>query len=206
MLALTLSTMVKVKDDLGNPAMIRSTLLALSSAVLLAGCASTLEELRTADEQNLGICPNVFALEDAARVVEFNGEPMLENVAWSAEITDVRSSCRYVRDRPIRAAVEVDLAVGRGPAAEGDTYEVEYFVAVTRTNRHVIAKETFTKPVRVRGGIASIDLTEEINSILIPRKDNSISGTNFEIAVGFALTRDQILYNRSGKSLKFPEL
>lgn len=185
--------------------MIRRTVSLISTLALLAGCG-TVENIRTADEQNVGLCPNVFALEDASRLVDFAGEPTLENVAWSAEITDVRSTCRYVRDRPIKASVEIDMSVGKGPAAESDVRDIQFFVAVTRTNRAVIAKQVFTKQVRVRGDIASIDLTEEINNVLIPRKDESISGTNFEIAIGFALTRDQILFNRSDVSLKFPEL
>lgn len=178
----------------------------LAAAISLSACANTVADLRDGSRENAGLCPNIFALEDAARVVEFAGEPSLETVAWSAEITNVSTSCRYLEDRPIRANVQINMSVGRGPAAGSDTHELEYFVAVTRRNRDVIAKETFTRPVRIRGDIASVDITEDVRSILIPRRDESISGTNFEIAVGFSVTREQVLYNRSGQSLKFPEL
>ncbi|WP_116391534.1 hypothetical protein [Parvularcula marina] len=197
--------MVIVKDVPEGPAMRCLSLSLISMTALLAGCG-TLDDIRTADEVNVGYCPNTFALEDAASVIEFDGEPSLETIAWSAEIKDVRSNCRYVRDRPIEAVVEVDMSVGKGPAAQGEVHEVSYFVAVMRTNREVIAKEVFTKQVRIRGDIASIDITEDIKNVIIPRRDESISGTNFEIAVGFALTRDQLLYNRRDDSLKFPEL
>ena len=181
-------------------------LLGFSTVFALAACGSTLEKIQYADEQNVGICPNAYVLEDAAEAIDFAGDPALETVAWSAEITDVRTSCRYVEDQPIRARVEIDFAVGKGPAASADTHELSYFVAVTRTNRNGIAKETFVVPVRVKGDVATVDLTEKVENILIPRKDSSISGTNFSIAVGLTLTTDQVLYNRSGKSLKFPEL
>lgn len=178
----------------------------LGAAALLAGCGSTLKNIADSDEQNAGVCPQAFVLEDAERFIEFDGEEELANVAWSGEITNVRSTCRYVDDRPIAATLTIDFAVGRGPAAQGTEHQVNYFVAVTRRDRAVIAKETFILPVRVRGDVATVDLTEELRNIEIPRKDESISGTNFEIAVGFALTSEQVIYNRSGKSLKFPEL
>ena len=185
--------------------MLRLALLALS----LTACASVgeaLEEARLADQANPAPCPNVFVLDEAARLIDFSGEPSLDTVAFTAEVRDVRSACRYAEDRPIRATVEVDLAAGRGPAADGQTFDLTYFVAVTRTNRDLIAKQEFTVPVTFRDGVAVVSFTEDIDEIEIPRKGEQTSGTNFEIAVGLALTREQLLYNRSGRSLKFPEL
>ena len=163
------------------------------------GCSS----LQNANQANPAPCPNVFALNDASKMVEFAGDPALDNVAWSAEIVDVRSSCRYFEEEPIKALVEIDFAVGRGPAATSDVKDINYFVAVTRTNRALITKEEFAVPVRIRDNIATATFTEELSDILIARKGANTSGTNFEIAVGFVLTREQLLYNRSGKSLKF---
>ena len=182
---------------------------ALVPMMVLAGCGSlsdSLEEARANSEGNPAPCPNAFALDEAARMIVFDGEPSLDTVAWSAEVTDVRTSCRYTTDRPIQAQVEVDFAVGRGPAADGETLDVTYFVAVTRRDKDLIAKEEFTVPVTIREGRATTDLTERIREITIPRLNENTSGTNFEIAVGFALSREQLLYNRSGRSLKFPEL
>lgn len=178
----------------------------LLALALLAGCGS-FKEARLADLSNPAPCPNVFVLDDAARRIDFAGEPGLDTVAWSAELLDVRSSCRYAEDSPIRAELEIDIAVGRGPAAAGETVDVTYFVAVTRTNRDLIGKEEFTVPVTIKeGGRAVVTLTEAVNGIVIPRANSNIAGTNFEIAVGFSLDREQLLFNRSGRSLKFPEL
>ena len=180
-----------------------------SASALPAGCSSVgdaLQEARENSGANPAPCPNAFALDEAARMVVFDGEPALSNVAWSAEVTDVRTSCRYTADNPIDAQVEMDFAVGRGPAAEGRTFDVTYFVAVTRRDKDLIAKREFTVPVTVRDGRATAALTERVRDIVIPRLDENTSGTNFEIAVGFALSREQLLYNRSGRSLKFPEL
>ncbi|MBB4657808.1 hypothetical protein [Parvularcula dongshanensis] len=178
----------------------------LLTLLLLAGCSSLRESRRRAEQANPAPCPNVFVLDDAARIIEFDGEPSLDTVAWTGEVRDVRTNCRYVEDTPISAEIEIDFALGRGPAASGYQHELQYFVAVTRTNRDLIEKSEFTLPVTFREGRATVTLTDEVDGIVIPRANADTAGTNFEIAVGFVLTRDQLLYNRSGDSLKFPEL
>ena len=168
---------------------------------LLAGCSAT----DFSDEPNAGPCPKVFVLEEASRFIEFSGdERTLETVAFSGEINDVRASCRYFDALPIRSEIEIDMEIGRGPAAEEAVYELNYFVAVTRTDRDLIAKEEFTVPVRFGRNQRVVALNEKIGRIVIPRLDADTSGGNFEIAVGFALTQRQTVFNRSGTSLKFP--
>jgi hypothetical protein len=39
----------------------------------------------------------------------------------------------------------------------------------------------------------------ELNNIVIPRADESTSGSNFEILVGFEVTPEQLEFNRLGK-------
>lgn len=186
-------------------------LIVIGATVSLAACGSlgdSVKEARANSAANPAPCPNAFALDEAARMIVFDGEPALGTVAWSGEVTDVRTSCRYTTDKPIEAQVEMDFAVGRGPAATGETFDVTYFVAVTRRDKDLIAKREYTVPVTVsaEGGIATVSFTQSVRDITIPRAGPNTSGTNFEIAVGFALSREQLLYNRSGRSLKFPEL
>ena len=174
---------------------------ALFAASVLAGCGSTKE----AKLANPAPCPNVAVLSDAARMVSFNGEKELENVAWSAEIENVSVACRYVADKPIDASIEIALAFGKGPKADGDRHDYAYWVAVTRTNREVITKEEYLVPVRFGDDPVHRE-KHKIDKIVIPRKDDSISGVNFEIVVGLVVTPEEAIYNRSGKSLKFPDL
>ncbi|MEO0879394.1 MAG: hypothetical protein AAFY22_06720 [Pseudomonadota bacterium] len=179
--------------------------LALIAAATF-GCASS-ERQKAAREKNPAPCPNILVLNDAARLIEFAGEEQsLENVAYTAEITNVSLGCRYFADKPIDASIEIDLAFGRGPKADAAEKEFTYFVAVTRRNLEVIEKAEFTIPVKFgkKSNIALIE--QEIDEILIPRANEQTAGSNFEIIVGLALTPAQARYNRSGKSLKFPNL
>ena len=73
------------------------------------------------------------------------------------------------------------------------------------TDRALIEKREFTRTVTLAPGEA-VEFTENIDNIVIPRRNDRTSGTNFEIVVGFVLDKQQMLYNRNGESLKFPEL
>lgn len=172
------------------------------SACALAGCGSS----REARKSNPAPCPNIIVLSDAARAIEFDGEQTLENVAYSAEITNVSLACRYFTDKPINAEIRVDLAFGRGPKGEARQHEFTYFVAVTRRDSEVIAKEEFSIPVKFDAKSDTARVQEKIDKIVIPRANAKTSGTNFEVIVGLSLTREQAVFNRSGQSLKFPDM
>ena len=120
--------------------------------------------------------PEYLVLEEAAKMVEFNGEPALENVAYSGEITNVRTSCRYFGDEPIEATLEVSLAVGKGPQAISNEKTVPYFVAITRKNRDLIAKETFFVPVKFTRNRDVATAKDVVGKIVIPRANENISG------------------------------
>ncbi|MFQ5563975.1 MAG: hypothetical protein ACE5FO_10455 [Parvularculaceae bacterium] len=175
----------------------------IAAALTTAGCSGFSRE---AKKRNPAPCPNILVLSDAARAVEFDGEQTLEDVAYTAEITDVTLACRYFADKPIAAEVSVDLAFGRGPRAGSREHEYKYFVAVTRRDSEVIVKEEYTIPVKFDRDRDTARVREKIDKIIIPRASEKTSGTNFEIIVGLSLTADQVIFNRSGKSLKFPGL
>lgn len=152
--------------------------------------------------QNVGPCPVAASLYEASRLVEVGEVERHENVAFTGSIEGVRSFCRYVDKNPITMELEIDFALGRGPQAEGDSKTYQYFVAVTRRDRLVIAKETFPLQVDFRRGAQVVRVTEKVGGIVIPRATETVSGTNFEVIVGFELTPDQLAFNRAGKRFR----
>ncbi|MEL6363781.1 MAG: hypothetical protein AAFR11_02945 [Pseudomonadota bacterium] len=181
----------------------KACVITLLAASVLSACAGAFSQ--GARDRNPGPCPAAIILDDASRLVEFEGEPAPEAIAYTAEMIAIRTTCRYFDDVPIRARVQVEMALGRGPAGEARRRDFPYFVAVTRTDRELIGKREFTRSVSLAKGDAKVVIVD-IDNIVIPRAGRATSGTNFEIVVGFALTREQTIYNRTGKSLKFPEL
>jgi len=176
----------------------------IAAVTATGGCSSYFSP--DAKKSNPAPCPNVLVLEDAARLLEFDGEETLENVAYTGEITSVEIGCRYLDDKPIDAEIAVDMAFGKGPkGSDGEKY-FKYFVAVTRTDVEVIARQEFVVPITFNEKRIIVVTEEDIDKITIPRRDEEVSGANFEIIVGFVLTPQQAIFNRSGKSLKFPDL
>jgi len=172
----------------------------------LAGCRSTQDALQIGEaaERNPGPCPRAFALFDASRIVEIRGDgtESFNNVGFTGEINSVRSLCRYFADRPINGDLTIDFALGRGPAATEATATYEYFVAVTRKNIDVIEKQVFPLNVTFPAGVDRVQITEEIDRIIIPRANDTTSGENFEIVVGFVVTPEQRAFNNDGKRFR----
>lgn len=176
------------------------------SILALAGCRSTQEVLAIGEaaEANPGPCPRAFALYDASRLVEIRGDgaEKFGNVGFTGEIDNVRSLCRYYGDRPIVADLTLDFSLGRGPAASGDTVTYNYFVAATRKNVDVLEKAVFPLTVTFPPGEDRVRVTETVDEIVFPRANDTTSGENFEIVVGFVVTPEQRAFNADGKRFR----
>ena len=177
-------------------------LVTLFAAALLVGCQSRVADVFDS-RQNAGPCPPVGAVYDVARYVAFadGTDETYPNITYTAEIVDVRMFCRYADKDPLVAQMEIDFAFGKGDAATSDTHAYPYFVAVTRRNGKVLAKEYYSVVADFKGGKLA-GKTESFSRIEIPRLDESIAGSNFEIVVGFDLTPEQLEFNRAGKRFR----
>jgi hypothetical protein len=149
---------------------------------------------------NAGPCPYVKVLYDAARYVEFK-----DNVEGSAavqytgEIQNISSICSYKADQPITVKARILFEMGRGPQARGSAKTYRYWVAVTDRNHAVLDKVVFDLPVSFPAGHDRVFATENVQKIVIPRKNTDVSGANFEVLIGFEVTPQMAQFNRDGK-------
>jgi len=156
-----------------------------------------------ANAPNAGPCPLLGVLYDSSRLVEFKGEgERYANVAYTGEMRGVRGLCRYTGSNPIEMTLDIDMAFGKGPAADRDSRVYRYWVAVTRANMAPIEKHYFDITVNFPGSADRMAGSDTIQKIVIPRANDTISGANFEILVGFELTPEQLAFNRSGKRFR----
>ena len=179
-------------------------ILALSTILLALGACQSNSSIGNAFDTRLnsGTCPPAGAIYNASRIVAFNGEEQFyPNVEYTGEIVDVRLYCRYTGTNPVRAEVEIDFALGKGPAATSNRRDYGYWVAVTRRSGKVLNKEFFTVQGDFSDGPIS-GKTEVIQEIIIPRADESVSAANFEVLIGFDLTEEQITYNKEGRRFR----
>ena len=158
---------------------------------------------RLPGERNVGPCPFVKVLYDAHRYVEFEGGREASSaVGYTGEIEGISADCRYQGDEPISVDMNIGFNMGKGPQAQGDAKSYTYWVAVTRRNQSVLAKEYFTVPVKFAPGQDRVVVNERLSGIVIPRANATTSGSNFEILVGFDVTPQMAEFNRDGKRFR----
>lgn len=182
----------------------RKIALVASAAMLaLTACQSATPFSDTFDARpNAGPCPPAASLYNASRVVKLDGSGMtFDNITYTGEMVDVRLFCRYADADPVRAEIEIDFAFGKGPRGVDTRHDYTYWVAVTRRSGKVLNKEFFTVTADFSDGAVTGE-TEVLQSIRIPRADDTISAANFEIVVGFDLTEEQIQFNKEGRRFR----
>ena len=151
-----------------------------------------------------GPCPYVKVLYDAARYHQFKNDVQTTAAAmWTGEINGIQSECAYTGTDPIQVGMDVSFSLGRGPQAEGQSNVYHYWIAVTERDKTVLAKQEFELPVTFAEGQQKIDVNTRLEGIYIPRKDITISGSNFEVLIGFDMTPKMAEFNREGKHFRY---
>jgi hypothetical protein len=162
---------------------------------------NTTMNLALPGKKNAGPCPYVKVLYDAARYLEFKdiAHPTTTGVGYTGEIQGLSSGCSYGAKDPITVKMELLFAFGRGPMATSSSKDYQYWVAVTDRNLEVLAKEYFTVHANFPAGSDRVLVTDHVDGIRIPRADTTVSGSNFEVLVGFDVTPEMADFNRDGK-------
>jgi hypothetical protein len=90
------------------------------------------------------------------------------------------------------------FSFGRGPQATTSSRQFNYWVAVTNRDEAVLNKQWMTVTPTFPAGKDRVVATGETTRITIPRKDDTVSGANFEVLVGFEVTPQMAEFNRQG--------
>ena len=163
----------------------------------------TLSNAPLPDVKNAGPCPYVKVLYDASRYVELkDNKEQSASVGWTGEIQNLNSDCRYKSAEPISVKMNINFALGKGPQAQGSSHTYRYWVAVTGLGNTILAKEYFDLPVRFEAGQDRAAVSQLIDTIQIPRADRTVTGSNFEVLVGFDITPEMADFNRDGKRFR----
>jgi hypothetical protein len=141
-------------------------------------------------------CPRIAVLDEAQRLVRFAPGPGrdLTDVRFEAEIGVRPGTCAYAKkDSRLEVEMAVEIQAVRAPNA-GRSGEFEYFVAITDRSQRILERQSFTAVVPFEADRRSGGVLEELAQS-IPLKPNQL-GNEFEIIVGFALSPDELAFNR----------
>ena len=164
-------------------------LLALISAgVGLAGCGGS-------SPQFAPDCPQLSLLRDAADLTQFrSGGQDLTDMVTDAQITAVPASCTYGDHGTVRSKLHLTMQITRGPAAQGRTAAVPYFVAVTDGDQ-VLDEQDYQMRTTFPTNVDTVTVNGEDVTLDVPVTQQK-SAAAFKIYVGFRLNQDELAYNR----------
>ncbi len=148
-------------------------------------------------------CPTFGILGDAERATTFSGTGHdLTDVAYRASLSSASLRCHYTEDKrhpAVKGTLKVNLSVDRGPALSNTEIRIPYFVAITRGQKYVLARNEFSQVFNLKAG-TRVGSEEEV-PVSIPLAKN-MKGDNYEVVVGIILTPDQLAYNRAQKAAR----
>jgi hypothetical protein len=151
--------------------------------------------------RNAGPCPFAKVLYDASRYVELkDNQERADMAGFTGEIQGVKARCEYKAGEPIRVAMNVGFTFGKGP--QGQSKDYRYWVAVTVRNQAILEKQYFDVRAVFPPGQDRVNLNDQIQTISIPRADDKVNGSNFEVLVGFDVTPQMAEFNRMGKRFR----
>jgi len=176
----------------------------LMAALALGGCDTVGGWLGFDDDNVLELgpsCPRVAIADDVGYIARFDGNGVKRaNLRYAVKM-DVPNGVCFLNDNSIDVEMTVPMRVERGPAMEDREVSYEYFVAIARTDKTIIAREAYKIEEDLRVGEVGI-VNEDIDqTIPIEIGEN---GNNFVIIVGLILTEEELDYARRPKILGRP--
>ncbi len=153
----------------------------------------------TGDDAPPPPCPQAEPVADAARLVAFRGEGRdLTDMRFRARIEGVSVTCDYEPDdEEIEADLRVAFSAERGPAIAAETIAFTYFVAVTTREQRILAREEFDLRLPLEGNRTRVAAVDELTPRIPLGEDRT--GADYRLYVGFALSPEQVEYNRRNR-------
>ncbi len=147
-------------------------------------------------------CPEYFILEDAASITSFRRGPGrdLTDVDYRAQMGAIEIACLSNIDNDTNSGVlDVDVspivAVEMGPANESQGATIPFFVAVMNPDKQILYREELNFEVSFAGNRTRLVAKAPTTTLEMPITPE-IRERYYLVYGGFALTRDQVEFNR----------
>jgi len=171
----------------------------LSMALALAGCDSLSEALGFSEDNTLELgpsCPRVAVGDDVGYIARYDGNgTKKENLLYAVKLAVPNGVC-YLNETSIEVEMSLPIFVQRGPATEDREVKFQYWVAVARIDKTILAREAYETGAELRLDEV-VEIVEEFDQT-IPIEPGE-PGSNFVIIVGLTLSEDELAYNRQPK-------
>jgi hypothetical protein len=172
--------------------------LGVLAGLLLAGCSS----LTTPVDSSRAACPRIAILAEGADLSRFRPGATrgdLTALVADARIAGFDATCDYA-DRA-RTALNVRVTprfeAERGPAAEGRTLDLPWFVALTdAADSAVLDRQGFATRVTFGPNVARTNVTGQTARLSLPLGEGR-SAAGYTIRLSLQLTPEELALNRA---------
>ena len=167
-----------------------ASIAAIAALFALAACSS----------DKTGDCPTITGVTDASAATVFRPGTTADpaNVAYTIELTDVKSVCNIdKKERTSDASLNISFRATRPPSSVEAHYKVPYFVAVTEASARMLAKRIYSVQIDFAPGQTMAVVNDTVGSAhLDVAKDKH--PYDYQVLVGLQLTKAELDYNRQG--------
>ncbi len=180
---------------MNTPRITRLLLFVLAVPLVLSGCDSWAR----LEQKSPPPCPPVYIMSDASKITKYRAGAGrdLTDVEMEGEIVGFKGGCVYdAKGGDVMLQLAFELR--RGPAAQGRTLDVTYFVAIPKFYPTPEAKGEFTFPVTFPATVDRIRVTDDEVYLRLPVRDKEIID-NYEVFIGFQLSPEEMEINRRSK-------
>jgi hypothetical protein len=162
--------------------------LALLAAGLLAGCSDSEGKFAPA-------CPQISLLAEGADLTRFAGQgrDILDRVL-EGRLSGIEGTCQPGRNNEMVTTLRLRAELRRGPAAQGRSVQVPYFVAVMDGER-IVDRRSFALEATFPSNVDRLRVTGEELELRFPGTADG-SAPRLRVLVSFQLTQDELAFNR----------
>ena len=183
-----------------STSLVRSVGIAAAVLIGLAGC--TAYDTMVGEKNQIMICPRISVVADTVIVTKFRPGPGrdLTDVVIEGEITALSLECKRSGDvkggtGQIDVAINIVMEAERGAADRERRGALEYFVGIADKDRNILQRQVFTTSASFTGNVTRVQVTDKPIDLKIPLKAGQ-TPDDYEILVGFQLSRDELELNR----------
>ena len=149
-----------------------------------------------AQAEDLPDCPQIVIEKPTSKLTQFRDGPGrdITDIVLQAELEGFNGYCEAVDDG-LEVAMTANFTATLGPAAQGRTQRMAYFVAVVDKSDVILNKAVFPVTMTFPDNINRVRVHDEEVVMTLPLAAGQ-TGPDFRIYIGFQVTRDQLEYNR----------
>ncbi|PKR54087.1 hypothetical protein [Thalassospira marina] len=142
-------------------------------------------------------CPRTFLPSDTAQITEFSPKGRdLTDVVFEAGFEGYAGECSYdLEDKQLDILISPQFSAQMGPAATDRTQHLQYFVALKNPGGEFVQKSVFDVDLAFPKDADRVRYSDEQVALHVPLADVTY-GPDYEIYMGFQLSREQLEYNR----------